>query len=70
MAMPDDAAYAPNWWRILLTDVALGVVAVLVGLNRSGGFLVLVPVGVAYIGFVVRRFFRWRRLRRDREAPG
>jgi hypothetical protein len=62
----DAAAYAPNWWRILLTDAALGLVAVVAGLARGGGFRVLSVVGAVYVAAVARRFVRWRRLRASR----
>lgn len=64
--MPDDAAYASNWLRILGFDAALGLVAVAVGVGKGGAYLLLAAAGVVYDVFVARRFLRWRRLRRDR----
>jgi len=66
MQMPDEAAYARNWWRILLTDAALGVAAVAVGVWRGGAMLVVALVGLVYIGAVGRRALKWRRLRQER----
>lgn len=66
MAVPDDAAYAANWKRILLTDALLGVFAVLIGVWRSGAFLIVSAAGVVYVAAVFRRFLRWRRLRQER----
>jgi hypothetical protein len=63
MQVPDNAAYARNWWRILLTDGLLGLAAVAIGLWRGGLLLVLALAGAVYVGAVVRRFLRWRRLR-------
>jgi hypothetical protein len=65
MAMPDEAAYARNWWRILLTDALLGAAAVAVGVWRGGALLVLSLIGLVYIGLVGRRALKWRRLRRE-----
>ncbi|MDQ1439074.1 MAG: hypothetical protein QOK43_2703 [Acidimicrobiaceae bacterium] len=66
MAVPDDAAYAANWRRILLTDAALGVAAVLIGVRRGGLFHLVAVAGVGYVAAVFRRFLRWRRLRQER----
>jgi hypothetical protein len=66
--VPDDAAYAPNWWRILLIDAGIGVVIVVVGvvlaLAWSPVAWALVPLGVFYEYQVIKRVFRWRALRR------
>jgi hypothetical protein len=70
---PDDAAYASNWWRILLIDFGIGM-----GIMAMGGVavmawgpvgLLLVALGVFYVVQVVRRALRWRRLR-DARDPG
>lgn len=66
MAVPDDAAYASNWKRILLTDVGIGLAAVLIGVWRGGAFLVVSAAGVVYVAAVGRRALRWRRLRQER----
>lgn len=66
MAVPDEAAYAANWKRILLTDALLGVGAVLIGVWRGGAFLLVSAAGVVYVVAVFRRFLRWRRLRQER----
>lgn len=67
MAMPDEVAYAPNWWRILLVDALIGVAAVAVGLWRGGPLAVLALIGAVYDAAVARRFFKWRRLRQERD---
>jgi hypothetical protein len=69
MAMPDEAAYARNWWRILLLDGLIGAAAVAVGLWRGGPLVVLALIGAVYDAAVARRFFKWRRLRRERDQP-
>ena len=72
---PDDAAYASNWWRILLIDFGIGT-----GIMALGGVavmawgavgLLLVALGVFYVVQVLRRALRWRRLRdaRDQGLP-
>lgn len=66
MAVPDEAAYAVNWKRILLVDALLGLAAVGVGVRQGGFWLALSAAGVVYIAAVFRRFLRWRRLRRER----
>ena len=72
MTVPDDAAYASNWLRILGFDFVLGLVAIAIGLGKGGGFVVLAVAGVVYDVAVARRFLRWRRLRRERGlgSPG
>jgi hypothetical protein len=70
--VPDEAAYAPNWWRILLVDaaigVALGAVGVFLALTWTRAAWALVPLGVFYEYLVIGRFFRWRSLR-DQRPP-
>jgi hypothetical protein len=65
--VPDDAAYASNWWRILLVDALIGVgiaaVGVFLGLTWTPVALLLVPLGAYYEFLVVKRMLRWRRLR-------
>ena len=63
MTVPNEAALASNWWRILLVDALLGVAAVAVGLWRGGLLLVLAGAGAVYVAAVARRFLQWRRLR-------
>ena len=70
MPARDEAAYARNWWSILLIDAGLGVVAAAFGVWRwiagspvLGG--ALVAAGVVYVVMVGRRFLRWRELRRS-----
>ena len=71
--MPDEAAYASNWWRILLVDVSIGVGAVLAGLVLAFSWSPLawglVALGVFYTSLVIRRVFKWRDLRRARPDP-
>jgi hypothetical protein len=64
--VPEQAAYASNWWRVLLVDALLGVAAAAVGLWRGGAFLVLAALGAAYVVAIAVRALRWRRLRRAR----
>jgi hypothetical protein len=65
--VPDDAAYASNWWRILLVDAAIGVgiaaLGVFLGLTWTPLAWALLLLGGYYEYLVVRRFFRWRSLR-------
>ena len=65
--VPDEAAYAPNWWRILLIDACIGIgivaVGVLLGLTWTPVAWVLVPLGIYYEFLVVKRIARWRALR-------
>ena len=73
--MPDEAAYAPNWWRILLIDacVGLGIAAagVFLGVTWTPVAWVLVPLGAYYEYLVIRRVARWRALRAARRPdPG
>jgi hypothetical protein len=63
----DTAAYAANWWVVLLVDALLGLAGVIGGL-LLGGYgnvlgLPLFVLGAAYIVFVALRVRRWRRLR-------
>ena len=69
MPARDEAAYARNWWSILLVDAGLGIAAAAFGLWRlvAGSVLLggaLVATGVVYVALVGRRFLRWRTLRR------
>ena len=70
--MPDEAAFASNWWRILAIDLALGLGTVAVGvvaaLRWSPLAWALAALGVYYVTLVVRRIVRWRDLRR--RGPG
>ena len=65
--MPDEAAYAPNWWRILLIDALIGVgiavVGVVLAFTWTRAAWVLVPLGVYYEVLVIKRVARWRALR-------
>lgn len=65
--VPDEAAYARNWWQILLTDLAIGVsmlgIGVAAALWWSPLAWLLVALGVFYSALVIRRFFKWRALR-------
>jgi hypothetical protein len=65
--VPDDAAYASNWWRILLIDAAIGVgiavAGVVFALTWTPIAWALVPLGVFYEYLVTKRMLRWRRLR-------
>jgi hypothetical protein len=65
--VPDEAAHAPNWWRILLIDAAIGVgiavVGVFLGLTWTPVAWALVPLGAYYEVLVTKRVLRWRRLR-------
>ena len=65
--VPDEAAYAPNWWRILLIDALIGVgialVGVFLGLTWNVVAFALVLLGTYYEFLVVKRMLRWRRLR-------
>jgi hypothetical protein len=68
MPARDEAAYARNWWSILLIDAGLGVVAAAFGLWRwlAGSEVLggaLVAAGLVYVVIVFRRFLRWRDLR-------
>ena len=68
--MPDEAAYAVNWWRVLAVDLLLGLAALAggVALVASGRAVVgatLGALGGVYVVLVARRFRRWRRLRAD-----
>ena len=68
MSARDEAAYARNWWSILLIDASLGVAAAAFGVWRllSGSALLgaaLAAAGVVYVVLVGRRFLRWRSLR-------
>jgi hypothetical protein len=65
MPVPDEAAYARNWWRILATDALLGAAAVAIGLWRGGPLLALTAIGLVYLALVGRRALKWRRLRRE-----
>jgi hypothetical protein len=70
--VPDEAAFAPNWWRILAVDLAIGLAiiaaGVLGGLRWSPLAWALVPLGGYYTFFVAKRIVRWRDLRR--RGPG
>lgn len=70
----DEAAYARNWWSILLIDAGIGASAAVFGFWRwtAGSQLLggaLVVAGLIYVLIVGRRFLRWRQLR-SRAAPG
>ena len=71
--VPDEAAYAPNWWRILLVDAVIGLgitaVGVFLGLTWTPIAWVLVPLGISYEFLVVKRVARWRALRATRTRP-
>ena len=74
-SVPDEAAYAPNWWRILLIDALIGigiaVVGVVLALTWTRVAWVLVPLGVYYEVLVIKRIARWRALRGRRPPdPG
>jgi hypothetical protein len=65
-----DAAYAVNWWQVLLADAAMGVVLGVIGLGVmiwwiSWLGIVLIVLGVWYLLLVGRRFLQWRWLRRQ-----
>jgi hypothetical protein len=66
--VPDEAAYAPNWWRILLVDACIGLGAIAIGVVAALGwtplFWGLVALGAFYEVLVIRRIFHWSALRR------
>ena len=70
--VPDEAAFASNWWRILAIDLAIGLgtvgAGVVAGLRWHPLAWALVPLGAYYTSLVVRRIVRWRDLRR--QGPG
>lgn len=72
--MPDEAAYASNWWRILVVDAAIGfgtvAAGVVLALTWSPLAWGLVAFGGFYESLVIRRVFKWRDLRRDRRSQG
>jgi hypothetical protein len=67
--VPDEAAFASNWWRILAIDLTIGLATVVVGV--AGGMRwsplawALVPLGAYYCFLVLKRIVRWRSLRRQ-----
>ena len=69
MSRDDSAAFASNWWTVLVVDGALGLVALVVGIAISayGNILALplILLGGAYDVLVIRRLVRWRRLRHE-----
>ena len=71
--VPDEAAYAPNWWRILLIDGCIGLALIVVGVLAGIGWtpiaFALVPLGVFYDYLVTKRMLRWRRLRQGESRP-
>jgi hypothetical protein len=75
----DDAALAPNWTRVLLTDAALGILGILAGVGtavRGNGVIgsILVGAGAAYLVLVALRYRRWKAMRDEagitRPRPG
>ena len=63
-------AHAENWRTVLAVDAALGVSIAVTGivLVVARGMALGYPLalaGVVYVGFVVKRFVRWRALRAD-----
>ena len=72
--VPDDAAYASNWWRILVIDAALGLGTVAAGvvlaLTWNPLAWGLVVLGGLYEWLVIKRIFKWRDLRRNRRGQG
>lgn len=70
MPRGDDVAHAENWRTVLVVDAALGVSIAVTGivLVVARGMALGYPLalaGVVYVGFVVKRFVRWRTLRAD-----
>ncbi len=69
-------AFADNWRTVLAVDAGLGFLIAVSGLvlavarGKPAGF-VLAVVGTVYVGFVIRRYFRWQalRLRATRRPP-
>jgi hypothetical protein len=68
--VPDEAAYASNWWRILAIDlcIGLGITAAGVALALAWSPLAwaLAALGAFYAALVVKRIFKWRALRASR----
>ena len=66
----DKPAYAVNWRSIILADAAIGVAllvisGVLFAFGFDGWSLTAGTLGIVYLFFNIRRFLRWRYLRRD-----
>ena len=66
----DSPALARNWLTVLLVDglVGLGAFGIGVWVMATGSLPIgaaVTALGVSYIGVVVRRGLRWRRLRRE-----
>lgn len=74
MPRGDEVAHAANWRTVLAVDAALGVSLAVAGVFLAAardapiGWLV-VAAGTAYVGFVGRRYLRWRRIREDAVTP-
>lgn len=78
MPRGDEVAYAANWRTVLAVDAGLGLSLVAAGVVLAvargvpAGWLVVIA-GLVYVGFVGRRYRRWRALREEaatRRPPG
>jgi protein-S-isoprenylcysteine O-methyltransferase Ste14 len=62
------AAYASNWWRVLLVDALVGLAVAAAGVlllvaGHSGPGWLLAALGVVYVLAIVGRYRVWRQRR-------
>lgn len=78
MPRGDEVAHAANWRTVLAVDAGLGLSLVAAGVVLAvarevpAGWLVAIA-GVVYVGFVGRRYRRWKAIRDEaatRPRPG
>lgn len=70
MPRGDEVAFADNWRTVLAVDAALGVSIAVTGIvlvvvrGMALGYP-LALAGAVYVGFVAKRFVRWKSLRAE-----
>ena len=68
------AAYASNWWQVLLVDASMGVVVLVGGIVAMFVWNVWIgaaigALGAAYVCAVALRYQRWKATREDAGLP-